>query len=86
MNLKECPICGHTPRLRTVPLFDEDYPGHGYEGCYFYNYECSGCERIESESADSVRLSEEEARAEAVKRWNKEVKDVLKWMKKKEVK
>lgn len=69
-----CPICGSMPLLSSA---DMGRPGgHGYPGCIAYTLNCD-CGHMRGSSADTVySKNSEEAKAKAVKAWNKEVEEV----------
>lgn len=77
MKLKPCPFCGEDAVLEKTPLFDDT--GHGYRGCYDFTIHCSNDEcllrllKTGYYQTDTVYRSEEEAKQNAIDRWNNRV-------------
>lgn len=74
-GLKPCPFCGTIPLLEKKPLWSEH--GHGYYGCYEFDIHCPkvdcGC-RILLLNNNTIYFSEEEAKENAIKIWNRRAK------------
>ena len=74
-GLLPCPFCGTPVFLEKKPMWRKD--GHGYPGCYSFIVECRNPEcqcTISLPRNDTVYNTEEEARANAIKAWNKRAK------------
>lgn len=71
MNLKPCPFCRTHTYLEKLPLWNGS---HGYCGCYEYDIRCHnpkcGC-RVNLGGNDTVYNTDEEARINAIKAWNR---------------
>ena len=68
-KLKPCPFCGNEVELEKIPLW---HGSHGYHGCYEYEIKCSKCGcTVDQPKNDSIYRSEEEAKENAIKAWNK---------------
>jgi hypothetical protein len=76
MEIKPCPFCGDIPYIERKPLFRiyGDGTTHGYRGCYeydihYHNPDC-GC-RVNLKGNNTIYHSDEEAKANAIKCWNR---------------
>lgn len=70
-GLKPCPFCGQSVIMKREPLWNGS---HGYPGCYQYTVSCSNIDcrcSIYLGSNDTIYRSDEEAMAEAERRWNR---------------
>ena len=68
--LKPCPFCGEDVYIERVPI-------RGYNGCYTFDISCRNPEclcRICLGGNDTVYRSEEAAKQNAIKAWNKRMK------------
>lgn len=73
-ELKPCPFCGTIPYIERKPLWRTYKNGstHGYYGCFEYDIHCDKCGcRVNLGRNDSIYNTEEEARENAIKAWNK---------------
>ena len=69
IELKPCPFCGENVKIERLPLW---HGSHGYHGSYEYDIHCSNCGcRVDLDRNDTVYRSEEEARDNAIKAWNR---------------
>ena len=75
ISVKLCPICGEVPERATQHLGRPR--GHGYPGCYSYQYKCECCRLVSGVEACDISKSKEEAIARAKETWNAEVERVL---------
>lgn len=74
-GLLPCPFCGIPVFLEKKPMWSTG--GRGYFGCYSFVVKCRNLEcqcTISLPGNDTVYNSEEEARANAIKAWNKRAK------------
>lgn len=70
-GLKHCPFCGTIPYLEKRPLWQS---GHGYYGYYEFDIHCEKCGcRIAMSHTDTIYNTEEEAKENAIKAWNRRV-------------
>lgn len=73
-ELKPCPFCGEVPHIEKKPLWRTGMNGstHGYYGCFEFDIHCDKCGcRVNLGRNDSIYNTEEEAKENAVKAWNK---------------
>lgn len=69
-ELKPCPFCGNKVEVEKIPLWYGN--GRGYYGCYEFKIRCKSCGcTVDQPENDSVYRSEEEARGNAIKAWNR---------------
>ena len=69
-ELKPCPFCGNEVEVEKIPLWYGN--GHGYSGCYEFKIKCENCGcTVNQPKNDSIYRSEEEARENAIKAWNR---------------
>jgi hypothetical protein len=78
ISLKACPVCGEHPGLRQQTL--ERPGGHGYPGCFTYEYKCEYCKLLKSGETTDIYVSAEEAKNLAKELWNEEVDRVSRIM------
>ena len=72
MKLKPCPFCGNEVEVEKIPLWYGN--GHGYKDCYEFKIRCKKCGcRVDQPENDSVYRSEEKAKKNAIKAWNRRV-------------
>lgn len=72
-QLKPCPFCGTNVRIEKKPLW---HGSHGYRDCYEYDIHCHNCGcRVRIEQNNTIYRSDEEAKANAVKAWNRRAYD-----------
>ncbi len=71
ISLKLCPVCGEVPEKTTYSL--ERPGGHGYKGCYSYQYKCECCKLVKGGDIDDIYLPKEAAQNKARETWNAEV-------------
>ena len=73
-ELKPCPFCGNEVNIEKIPLWYGN--GRGYSGCYEFKIKCDNCGcTVHQPKTDSVYRSEEKARENAIKAWNRRVND-----------
>ncbi len=73
-ELKPCPFCGNEVKVRKIPLWYGN--GHGYKDCYEFDIQCKKCGcRIDFHENDSIYRSEEKAKENAIKAWNRRMSD-----------
>ena len=75
ISLKACPVCGEHPEKTTHSL--ERPGGHGYKGCYTYQYKCECCGLVRGKEIDDIYLSKEAAQNRARETWNEEVDRII---------
>ena len=69
-ELKSCPFCGNKVEVEKIPMWYGN--GHGYYGCYEFKIKCKNCGcTVDQPQNDSIYRSEEEARGNAIKAWNR---------------
>lgn len=71
ISLKTCPFCGKEVELKKEPLWNGS---HGYFGCYEYVIKCDNpkCQcSINLWQNDTIYRSDEEAKRNAIKAWNR---------------
>lgn len=79
MEIEPCPFCGDIPYIERKPLFRiyGDGTCSGYYGCYEYVIQCNnpdcGC-RVNMKGNDTIYRSDEEAKTNAIKCWNRRTK------------
>ena len=78
ISLKACPVCGEHPEKHTCSL--ERPGGHGYRGCYTYQYKCECCKLVKGGEIDDIYRHKDVAQQEARKSWNEEVDRIQKLM------
>ncbi len=72
-GLKPCPFCGTIPIIRKNPLWRVG--GQGYYGCYEFDIHCDECGcRINMIGVNTIYNTEEEAKENAIKIWNRRAK------------
>lgn len=68
-NLKPCPFCGTNVHIEKKPLWQGS---RGYHGCYEYDIHCHNCGcRVDIFGNDTIYRTDEEAKANAIKAWNR---------------
>ena len=75
-NLKPCPFCGSPVVMKKVPLWNNN--GQGYKDAYEFNIHCenSKCNcNIKLGNNTTIYNSEEDAKNNAIKAWNKRYKE-----------
>ena len=73
-ELKRCPFCGSEVELEKIPLWYGN--GRGYKDCYKFEIRCKKCGcRVDQPENDSVYRSEEKAKNNAIKAWNRRAND-----------
>lgn len=73
-ELKPCPFCGNEVNVEKIPLWYGN--GRGYSGCYEFKIKCDNCGcTVDQPKNDSIYRSEEKARENAIKAWNRRVKN-----------
>ncbi|MCK9470333.1 MAG: Lar family restriction alleviation protein [Bacilli bacterium] len=78
--IKACPICGNIPHIEKESM--DRGNGHGYPGCYEYIIKCSVCGYPTPQSCSTIYIkSHEEAKAEVIKYWNTEVRQIEAFLK-----
>ena len=80
-QLKPCPFCGSDVYLEKKPLWSElGGTKRGYYGCYEYVIECNnedcGC-HVKLPGNDTVYTTDEEAKENAIKAWNRRADNEL---------
>ncbi len=78
IELQPCPICGAHPDKDVISL--ERPGGHGYKGCYMYQYKCPKCGLIKGQQIDDVYRHKDVAQNDARRAWNEEVTKVRMYM------
>ena len=69
-ELKSCPFCGNEVEVEKIPMWYGN--GRGYNGCYKFEIKCKNCGcTVDQPKNDSIYRSEEEARKNAIKAWNR---------------
>jgi hypothetical protein len=76
ISVQACPVCGEHPELKKESL--ERPGGHGYRGCYTYQYHCEYCKLLKGGETCDISISAAEAKNLAKQRWNEEVDRVKK--------
>ena len=78
-ELKSCPFCGETVYLEKRPLWrTEGSTTRGYTGSFEFIIECPNPEcrcNVRLKANDTIYRTEEEAKQNAIKAWNRRVKD-----------
>lgn len=77
-GLKPCPFCGALVFIEKLPLWRQN--GRGYVGSYTFDVRCRnpdcGCS-VNLPGNDTIYRTEEEARANAIKAWNRRAEEKL---------
>jgi len=74
VKLKPCPFCNSEVELEKIPLWYGN--GRGYKDCYKFEIRCKKCGcRVDQPENDSVYRSEEKAKNNAIKVWNRRASD-----------
>jgi hypothetical protein len=71
ISVQACPVCGQHPELKQQTL--ERPGGHGYPGCFTYEYKCEYCKLLKGGETTDIYVSAEEAKNLAKELWNEEV-------------
>lgn len=71
ISVSACPVCGEHPDFKQVSL--ERPGGHGYPGCYTYQYYCEYCNLLKGDETCDISISAAEAKNLAKQLWNEEV-------------
>lgn len=79
IRVKACPVCGEHPELIKESLGRPG--GHGYPGCYCYEYKCGYCKLLKGGETNDIYVTSEEAINLAKELWNGEVDRVTKLQK-----
>lgn len=77
-ELKPCPFCGNLVYLEKKPLWVQHPDGttRGYYGCYEYDIHCDECGcRIKLPGNDTVYTTDNLAKENAIKAWNRRMND-----------
>ena len=71
ISLLHCPICGEAPEKEKESLGRPG--GHGYPGCFSYEYRCGCCKLLRGGETSDIYLSPEDANNLARELWNERV-------------
>jgi hypothetical protein len=75
ISVRACPVCGEHPELKKESLARPG--GHGYPGCYTYQYHCEYCKLLKGGEFTDISISADEAKNLAKQSWNEEVDRVI---------
>ena len=78
ISVKACPICGEHPEKVRESL--ERPGGHGYQGCFSYEYKCECCKLLRGGETTDIYVSPEEAVNLAKELWNEKVDSAAKYI------
>lgn len=78
ISVKACPICGEHPEFIRESM--ERPGGHGYKGCFTYEYKCGYCKLLKGGGTHDIYVGSDEAKNHAKELWNEEVDRISKIM------
>lgn len=84
IELQACPICGAHPEKDVCDLGRPG--GHGYPGCYTYQYKCERCGLVKGRETNDIYDHKAVAQNEARQFWNEECDRIKKLMEAKQAK
>ena len=72
-ELKPCPFCGAKVKLRKEAMW---WDNRGYKDCYRYAISCPECGcALAMRNNDTISRTDSEAKRNAIKAWNRRVKE-----------